>query len=126
MRVERGVLSKLMSDLPAIVIELLIQTTLVGLRQMTIVCLTHIMLLLVHGLDVAAILPGLGSRDLSLPTLLIDAPLLVVLTTIDLVYSGMILQVRRLMAGPLLSKTSRGKKESDGSNNKRFHDCRFF
>jgi hypothetical protein len=124
MRVERRSTTRLVPDLPAIVIELLIQRTLIRLRQMTIIGAAHIMFLLVDGLDIAAVLTGLGPGDLSITTFGIDASFLVVLTTIDLVYSGMMLQVRRLMTGTLLSKRCCSNKQGNRSSNKRFHDCR--
>ena len=71
---------------------------------MTIVGTTHIVFLLVNGLDIAAILTGLRTGDLPIPAFGIDAPFLVVLAAIDLIYAGMILQMRRLMTGTLLSK----------------------
>jgi hypothetical protein len=110
MRVERRVRPDLVSDLSTIVIKLLIQRPLVGLRQMTIIGATHIVFLLVNGLDIAAIRTGLRTGDLSVTTLGIDAPFLVVLAPIDLVDTGMILQMRRLMTRTLLSKRSRGNE----------------
>ena len=113
-----------MSDLSAIVIKLLIQAALVGLREMTIVRAPHIMFLPVDGLDIAAILASPGTGDLPITTFGIDAPLLVVLASIDLIHTGMILQMRRLMTGTLLSKGCCGNKQCKHSNKKRFHDCR--
>lgn len=105
-------------------IKLLIQATLIGLRKMAIIGAAHIVFLLVDGLDIATILAGLGTGDLSVTTLGVDAPFLVVLAAIDLVYAGMILQVRRLMTGTLLGKRCCSKKQCNSSSNKRFHDCR--
>ncbi len=77
---------------------------------MTVIGAAHSMFLPVNGLDIAAILAGLSTGDLAVTTFGIDAPFLVVLATIDLIYAGMILQMRGLMTGTLLSKRCRGKK----------------
>jgi len=97
-------------------IELLIQRTLIGPGEMTIVGTPHIVFLLVDAAKIAAILTGLPARELSVTTLGVDPPFLVIDTAIDLVYPGMILQMGRLMTGPL-SKRSSNKKHGNSRQN---------
>lgn len=120
----RGVRSDLVSDLSAIVIKLLIQATLVGPGQMTIVRTTHIVFLLIYGTKIATISTGLSAGELPVPTFGIDAMFLIIHPMIDLVYPRMILQMSGLMPGPL-SKRSGRNKQRNGSSNKNFHNCRF-
>lgn len=88
-------------------VELLIQRTLVSVRQMTVIRLTHLVFFIVDSLKIAAIRLRLGMRDLSVPALGIDTPLLVVHTAVHLVYPGMVLQMCGLMTGTLRKRRRR-------------------
>lgn len=90
-------------------IELLIQRTLVGPGEMTVVGTPHIVFLLVDAPEIAAIIAGLPPGKFSFATLGVDAPFLVIHPAIDLVYPGMIFQMGRLMTGALSKRRSNKK-----------------
>lgn len=98
-----------MSYLPAILIELLIQCSLIGLREMTMVFPAHIVFLLVDGPEITPVLMGLRTRDLAFLTFRVDAVFLAVHAPVHLVNPGMALYMGRLMTGTL-GKGSAGDK----------------
>ena len=88
---------------------------------MTIILLPHIMLLLIDGPEIPAILMRLRLRDLTIPAFIIDPPFLIILPSVNLINSGVILQMGRLMTRPL-RKRYRNDKHGYCRRNKRFHN----
>lgn len=98
-----------MPYLPTIMIQLLIQRPLIRMGQMAIIFLPHIMLLLVDGPKIAAILAGLRPGKLTIPAFGINTMFLAILPSIDLIDTGMVLKMGRLVAWTLSKGRGRNK-----------------
>jgi hypothetical protein len=109
-----------MPDLSAVMIELLIQGALIGLREMTMIFLAHSVLFPIDGLDISAVMHRLPMRDLTFLPFPGDAMLLAIFPPVDLIHPRMIFKMSGLMARAL-GKRSACNKQGKRSGDKCFH-----